>query len=269
MSSKYIFIWVLGIALLAGCEEQFDWQLSIDEDDLLVVDAVITNENKNHLIRLTKTYKEQNQSPSPASGAFVAIFTETDTIFTVETPPGSGLYYTDSMHAVVDKLYVLGILHNGKQYHAYDFQEPGEPLDNTSLYRPVSEGVYTINFHDSGDNPNYIEYDLNWQGVGNCSEPIDCQAKQIYFDLKNIDVNDQFKPDQERVDFPAGTVIIRRKYSVSRRYKEYLRGMLSETALRGGLFDAFPANAASNLSEGAVGFFAVSTVVTDTTIVVE
>ena len=269
MSGKNLFIWILGISLLAGCEEQFDWQLSNNVDDLLVVDAVITNENKNHTIRLTKTYKEQNQTPSPASGAFVVIFTEKDTIFTTETPAGSGLYFTDSMQAVIDKLYVLGIVYNGKQYHAYDIQEPVEPFDSLLDSRPVSEDLYTINFHDSGENPNYIEYDIDWRGVGSCTTPIDCQARQIYFDLKNIDVNNQFKPDQERVDFPAGAVIIRRKYSVSRRYKEYLRGMLSETAWRGGLFDAFPANASSNLSEGAVGFFAVSTVVMDTTIVVE
>jgi hypothetical protein len=269
MTNKSIYIWLLSIVLLIGCEEQFDWPLSNSEDDLLVVEAVITNENKNHLIKLTRPYTEQNQSPNPATGAFVVIFTKTDTILTAENPPGSGLYYTDSMIAVVDKLYVLGIIYNGKQYHAYDFQEPAEPLDSPLSYRQVSEGAYTINFLESGGNPNYIKYNIDWQSMGNCANVIDCQAKQIYYDLKNIDVNKQFKPEQEKVYFPAGTVIIRRKYSVSHRYREYLRGMLSETAWRGGLFDAFPANAASNLSDGAVGFFAVSTVVTDTTIIVK
>ena len=43
--------------------------------------------------------------------------------------------------------------------------------------------------------------------------------------------------------------------------------MLSETEWRGGLFDVKRANVITNLSEGAVGFFAVSTVVTDTTTV--
>jgi len=104
--------------------------------------------------------------------------------------------------------------------------------------------------------------------VGNCADSIDCRAKQIYYDLKNVDINEQFKPTQERVDFPAGTVIIRRKYSISPRYREYLRGMLSETAWRGGMFDTFPANAATNLEGGAVGFFAVSTIVMDTTLII-
>jgi Domain of unknown function (DUF4249) len=256
------------IIFLAGCEEPFDWPLNNKDSDLIVVEAVLTNENKQHLIKLTRPYTEQNQTPESVSGAFVVILTDTDTIVATENPPNTGLYYTDSMQAVVDKLYVLGIFYNGKQYHAFDIQVPGEPFDSLLSYRNVSEELYTINFQESGSNPNYIKYNLDWQSVGNCADTIDCQAKQIYYDLKNIDVNKQFKPDQERVDFPSGTIIIRKKYSVSSRYKEYLRGMLSETSWRGGLFDTFPANAATNFSEGAVGFFAVSTVVSDTTIII-
>ena len=268
MTAKNIIISFISIILLASCEEQYDWQLKNDKSDLIVVEAVLTNENKQHLIKLTRPYIKQNQTPESISGAFVVILTDTDTIVATENPPNSGLYYTDSLQAVVDKLYVLGIFYNGEQYHAYDIQMAGEPFDSLLSYRNVSEELYTINFQESGSNPNYITYNLDWQSVGNCAETIDCQAKQIYYDLKNIDVNKQFKPDQERVDFPAGTIIIRKKYSVSSRYKEYLRGMLSETSWRGGLFDAFPANAATNLSEGAVGFFAVSTVVMDTTVIV-
>jgi hypothetical protein len=268
MTVKNITILFISIILLAGCEEQFDWPLNNKDSELIVVEAVLTNENKNHLIKLTSPYTEQNQTPKSVTGAFIAILTDTDTIVATENPPGSGLYYTDSMQAVIDKLYLLFIQYDNKPYYAYAVQPPVEPFDTILLSRPVSEDLYTINFKESGANPNYIQYNIDWQSIGNCSNIIDCQAKQIYYDLKNIDVNKQFKPDQERVYFPAGTVIIRRKYSVSNRYREYLRGMLSETAWRGGLFDAFPANAATNLSEGAVGFFAVSTVVTDTTIII-
>ena len=257
----------ISIVLLAGCEEQFDWPLNNKDSDLIVVEAVLTNENKNHLIKLTRPYTEQNQIPESVTGAFVVIITDTDTTLTTENPPGSGLYYTDSMQAVIDKLYLLAIQYNNKPYYAFAVQTPVEPFDSVLLYSQVSDGIFTINFKETGNDPNYIKYDIDWQSVGSCSNNVDCQAKQIYYDLKNIDVNKQFKPDQEIVYFPAGTVIIRKKYSVSARYREYLRGMLSETAWRGGIFDAFPANAATNLSEGAVGFFAVSTVVTDTTII--
>jgi Domain of unknown function (DUF4249) len=266
MMAKKITISFLIIAMLAGCEEQFNWDLADKEADLVVVEAVLTNENKNHLIKLTKPYLDQNQSPKPINAAFVAVLTDTDTIIATETPSNSGLYYTEKMQAVVGKVYVLAIGYNGKIFYAFAGQPPGEPLEPL-LKKEVSEGLYTLDFRETGDNANYIKYFLDWQSVGNCADSLDCQAKQIYYDLKNIDVNKQFKPTQERVDFPAGTVIIRRKFSVSPKYREYLRGMLSETSWRGGLFDSFPANAATNLSEGAVGFFAVSTVISDTTII--
>ena len=267
MTIKKLTILFFILILLASCEEQFEWPLSNNDDDLLVVEAVLTNENKNHLIKLSKTYKEQNLQPEVISGAFIAILTDTDTTLARENPPGSGLYYTDSMQAVIDKLYLLAIQYNNKPYYAFAVQPAGEVLAPIS-YRSVSDSLYTLNFDDPTSNiANYIKYDIDWQSVGNCAESIDCQAKQIYYDLKNIDVNEQFKPEQEIVNFPAGTVIIRKKYSVSARYREYLRGMLSETSWRGGIFDAFPANAATNLSEGAVGFFAVSTVVMDTTVI--
>jgi hypothetical protein len=45
--------------------------------------------------------------------------------------------------------------------------------------------------------------------------------------------------------------------------------MLSETEWRGGVFDVQRDNVSTNLSEGAVGFFAVATVVADTTVIAE
>ena len=67
--------------------------------------------------------------------------------------------------------------------------------------------------------------------------------------------------------FPKGSSIIRKRYSVSEPYETFLRSLLSETEWRGGVFDIERANVNTNLSEGAIGFFAASTVVTDTTIV--
>ena len=64
-------------------------------------------------------------------------------------------------------------------------------------------------------------------------------------------------------------MISRKKFSASPAYKAFLRGVLSETEWRGGVFDVERANAPTNLSEGAIGFFAVSTVVSDTTVVLE
>ncbi|HEY0772396.1 MAG TPA: hypothetical protein VGD31_18880, partial [Sphingobacteriaceae bacterium] len=64
--------------------------------------------------------------------------------------------------------------------------------------------------------------------------------------------------------FPSRSTVIRRKFSVSDRYRAYLRSMLSETEWRGSVFDVQRDNAPTNFTPGAIGFFAVSTVVADT-----
>lgn len=260
---------ILLIAIfLQGCEEQFDWFLDEGGANLIVVEAVMTNENRNHLIKLTRPHQVQNQNPEPVTGAAVRINTIDGPILTIEFPAGSGMYYTDSIRFVGNKNYTLVIQHNSKTYSASAIQPGVEPLPTEELYRAVEDSLYTLNFPESGEDPSYIKHYLYWKHLGNCSESNDCQAKIIQYDLKNVDVNEEFEPTQESVSFPAGTVIIRRKYSVSDNYREYLRGMLSETAWRGGAFDVYPANAQTNLSEGAVGFFAISRVVSDTILVV-
>ena len=80
-------------------------------------------------------------------------------------------------------------------------------------------------------------------------------------------MNRFFSPDRERVRFPPGTVVIREKESVSGKYEEYLRGVLSETDWRGGVFDVLPGNARTNLSEGALGYFTAAEVIRDTVVI--
>ena len=128
--------------------------------------------------------------------------------------------------------------------------------------------MFTLNLSRSGSEPNYIKHFVNWTNTSQCESVNDlCLAKVINYDIKTIDIQDIFKPDKVNITFPAGTVILRQKYSVSPGYRTFLRTMLSETEWRGYIFDIERANASTNLSEGAVGYFAVSTVVSDTTLV--
>ncbi len=257
--------------LLLSCEqEKIIWPLNNRPSDLIVVEGMFTNEKIRHSIKLSKPFLEQNEIPEVATGANVYIITDDtnpEIISTNESIDEPGLYLTDSIRAVANKVYTLVILYNAKEYRASATQPPVEALDPPLNYEPVSDSTYRLTFIPSGNSPNYIKHIINWQSTLNCINSDSCQALQIFYDLKNIDINEQFKPEQEQVVFPEGTTVIRKKYSVSDEYKAYLRGMLSETAWRGGLFDVYQANPPSNLSEGAVGFFAVSTVLTDTTVI--
>ena len=75
-----------------------------------------------------------------------------------------------------------------------------------------------------------------------------------------------FSPARERVYFPPGTNVNITKESLSDGYAEYLRGLLSETSWNGGLFDVKPGDPYTNLSQGAIGYFAATTVIRDTVV---
>ncbi len=268
---KYtVYIVPLLLLLFACGEEPIPWNFTDTPDNLLVVEAIITSERMPQSIQLSHPYTGQNSSVIPASGAVVYITTneQTPTIYpAVETPAGSGIYLTDSMRAVVGVSYTLVVLYNGQQYTATDTQTFIEPFAESIPYYAVTDSSFTLAFNETGEQPSFTKYNINWQNTGSCQAQENCLAEVYFYDLKNIDINKQIPPEKERVDFPAGSTIKRTKYSVSANFEAYLRGMLSETEWRGGLFDDYPNNPASNVSAGGTGFFAVCTVLSDSTTV--
>jgi hypothetical protein len=271
MKAKTIIGFLICISFFTACEEIIDDTVSPEQSELLVVEGLLTNEKKNHKVKLTLPYSYQNNKEIPATGAFVAII-NSDTALSVlnEFPKGSGEYYTDSLRAVFGKFYLLFIRYKGKEYRAFDFPPPGERL-NPLIYKENivdDQSQYNLEFEDSGTSPNYINYDIDWSDTDRCTSTIEnCKGELTYYDLKTIDVQEIYAPEKLVFFFPSGSRIIRKKFSVSDNYQKFLRSLLSETEWRGGLFDVERDNITTNLSEGAIGFFAVTTVVTDTVFV--
>ncbi|HET9486424.1 MAG TPA: DUF4249 family protein [Chryseosolibacter sp.] len=252
------------ILLFVGCEEKTDVPLAPEDTGLLVVEGVLTNENKNHLVKLTLPYGQPNGSAKPATGA--SVFIVLDTVYSLtEFPAGSGRYYTPVGRAVAGKMYTLVIQYNGKQYRAQDGAVPVEPMQELK-YRENAEG-YSLILNPDGADPNYIQHFITWRHTSACSASGACEGGIVYYDLKTIDVNEIYKPEKAPFHFPRQSIVIRKKYSVSPAYRSFLRSMLSETEWRGGVFDVQRSNVTTNLTDGAVGFFAVCSVVSDTTIV--
>jgi len=231
---KAIFICIIWIILegLFSCQEQVDWELDPRLTELIVVDGIFTNERINHLVKLSRTNLHSNEGWTPVSGAVVAITDGTNLHALTEFPPESGFYYTaGNVQAVFGRTYALIIQWKDETYFGSDRAEPVEPLRPLS-YRQVSD-LFTLNFPDSND-PSLTKYFMNWEQTSYCQVSGNiCIAKVVDYDLKTIDVNELFKPDKEEVLFPAGTIVLRKKYSVSSLYRNYLRGLLSETEWRG------------------------------------
>ena len=260
---------LLFVILLLGCEEKIEDDYIGSGSDLIVVEGIITNQNEIHTIKLSKPYSNINGEPIPVVADTIIITDQENFYGLTQETIGSGIYKSPPFRAVFGRLYILYFVVDGKEYYAFDSPPPGQLLSELKLELHSDEPGedYSIQFIDDGTDPNYVEYLIDWSDTESCAFASNCNARIIHYDLKTVDVHEIYQPEKEIVTFPIGSTIVRKRFAISNRYQEYLRSILSETEWRGGIFDIEHANAITNLSEGAIGFFAATTVDTDTLIV--
>ncbi len=253
-----------------SCTEKIEWELKYQEENLLVVEAKITNELKRHEVRLSKPLVEMNGIPEPVSGAQVGINDGRVIHALREDPSNPGLYLTEPDFAgEVNRGYQLRIRYGDKLITAIAFMREVTPFQFMRPY-PVQADpkLYEVYVSDS-EGPSVVRMELDWSHVRGYTALSDDETHALiyHYTLNSVDVNRLFSPDQEHVRFPPGTIVFREKESVSREYEEFLRGVLSETDWRGGVFDVLPGNARTNLSEGAIGYFTAAAVIRDTVVI--
>ena len=272
-SRGLLFLPVILLLLLTSCEKTIDWPLDTNEPKVIVVEGVITNERKAHEVKISRPMADINGTPQPVSGALVAILERVNSsndraIRLREVQPGR--YLTDStVRAVLGRSYTLYILYQGQEYFGDSRMVQVDPLKPLSYSKiPDHEFWYEMNLKET-NKPSMVEYRLNWGHLpGFRNLPVEeTRAHIIYYTVKSVDVNKIFKPAKERVPFPVGTRVYRRQYSMNQEQEDFVRSLMAETEWRGGLFDVQPGNVRTNLSEGAVGYFSVSQVVADSSVI--
>ncbi len=253
-----------------SCEEKIDFDFKSDNSEYLIVDALLTNENKFQEVNLSKSFALPNEQPSTVSGAEISVSDGTQTYhFTEDT---AGVYMSDiKFGVVINKIYSLRIVYENKEYTAKAYAVPVLSRNslnyiqyNDSLYyfpQPVAEF--------SPDEAAMYEVTADWSFVSGYTglPENETKAKMFFYTLTSIDVNEIFNPSYEYVYFPKGTKIFAKKYSLSPEHEKFIRSLLLETQWSGGNFDTEEDNVYTNLSNGALGFFGTSTILTDTVIV--
>ncbi len=252
-----------------SCQEKIEWELSMSNDVRLVVEGKITNEQRAHLVRLSVPVHEINGRPEPVSGANVVI-SDGDTVYQLtEDPEQPGSYYTDpDVRGVVNRTYRLGIEVGDYQFAGLASMKGVTPIRAPDVRKVQADPpLYELQFFGN-DEPSRVKFELDWSHLPGYDTLPAAENHAIlyayYFSALTVDVNEIFSSPGDRVFFPPGTVIAVAKESLSNGYAQYLRGILSETSWNGGLFDVKPGDPANNLSAGAIGYFAASSVIRDT-----
>jgi hypothetical protein len=263
---RKIALFVFALIAFFSCQKQTEWQLKNGNYDFIVVDGMLTDEAKSHIIKISRPTPNINETSEAVSNATVTL-SDGDSIYTlVEQPANSGLYRTKSNFAAKsENAYTLNILAGGKTYSAKTTMATGSYFKTLRYTKNNDDNLYKITWVANAYNPQkpaMYEILIDWsavQGYEILNAEL-CKAKLYYYSLPSIDVTQIFAPELEKVSFPAGTIITERKYSLTSEHASFCRALLLETSWKGGLFDSAPANLPTNLSNGAIGFFSVCSV---------
>jgi hypothetical protein len=263
---KKLPVTIVLMFLLAGCVKEVEWPVRDSSGSLVIVQGILTDEQKQQSVILTLPVSQLNDPPRPVTGATVRISTEDTTYQLQEVPAQSGIYVTGTkFFAILGKTYSLLIYSNGQVYSAKAEMEPGALFSQLRYARNEDDDLYHIDWVASAftaGEPAMWELLLDWSLVPGYETADSSQTKVrlLFYTLKTLDVSEVFAPAVEEISFPAGTIIEERRYSLTAAHAEYLRTLLSETTWQGGLFTTPSANVATNLSAGATGFFGVCAV---------
>ncbi len=163
---KYISILLL-FNLFNSCIEPFEAE-NIAFDDLLVVEARITNENKKHLIKLSRTFDIGSENNTPEKEAIVSIIDNVQNVYNF-TEIRDGVYKSDiSFEAEADKNYVLNI----KTKNNGEFSSSSESITGFSEIEDVrynveknnvNEEVVQISVNSKSDENNAQYYSFEYE----------------------------------------------------------------------------------------------------------
>lgn len=266
MISRVYFI--ILVFFFISCEEVIEWYPKDIAENKLVVQAILTDENKHQEIYLTGLLDSINGESSGISGAFIEVKSETEIHLFWEDPQNKGRYLSsNSFEIEPGSNYELTIDWNQQKFEAITRAvESSLPMRSFSFATyQQSDSVYIegIGVEYSESEQALYEFIIDWNYI----IPSDTsRAKQVHYVFNSINIGQLFGPDKDQLVFPKGSIVFQRKYALSPDYAEYLRSLVVETQWKGGFFEESNGNLPTNISNGALGYFAACTVRNDTII---
>jgi len=257
----------LSMILLAGCTEKIDIDLGTTYTRL-AVEGHITTDTTTHWVRLTKSIDYYSNTPPPSvSNAVVTINDGFETLTLTENDTLPGYYETlPDYYGIPGRTYSLEIelqeeINEYKSYSASCELKPVAPIDSIKVeyiekwevwevkiyaWEPPSVDFYTFNIIKNGVliTDTIDEIGISDDRFFNGSYT---NGATVYYLLEE-------NPDE--VVYPGDTITLIMG-GITKEYYYFIIDLMDETfEYRNPLFSGPPANVSTNISNGAVGFFA-------------
>jgi hypothetical protein len=259
---KIYFFLMVAVLALSSCQKVININLN-NANPQLVIDAKITDQPGPYLVKLSKTgnYFDPNTFPS-VTGAKVTIADDAGMIDTL-TEIQPGVYRTNKLQGTPGRTYNLNILAEGKIYTASSYMPPAVEIDSMNISIPSGGGgpfggggpgrrrrprVNTF-FTDPAGQVNY--YDIQFKVNDTIKDS--SGRYEIY--------SDRFA-DGKQVSFSLrarpipGDVVVAELRSIDKATYDFYSTTNDINERDGQLTSAAPANPVTNVSKGAVGYFA-------------
>jgi len=241
---------LLSLALLSvSCEELIDVDLN-DANPRYVIEAQLTDISPIQHIRVSETVPfGATVNSKPVEGATVLIMDSFAGYYTLRHI-GNGIYEERNMKLVPGRTYRLYVEIGDQYFHAEQIMQPYVEIDSVGIVkeRILNEDYYlpTFKFGDPQGAPNYYKYDMSVNGG-------DFKFALVF----NDKFNDGLYVTHQVTDFDnevkAGDVFTVRRHCINKSVYQYWNEFQSTNP-----GTAAPGNPTSNISNGALGYFSVS-----------
>jgi hypothetical protein len=254
------------IILLTSCENVIEIDLDYMKPKL-VIEGVINDNDKQCIIKLSKTADYFNQETNPTvSDAVITLNDNAGTIVNFnEIEPG--IYFEGSVNAKPNTVYTLNILSGGNEYVA-----------NATIPQKVNIDSITCQYNSES-----ILYEVGYVVSCHFSDPGEFRN---FYRLKTYNISDRTKAKNSKdiynddlfngnnVEFPwsydvyqqLDTVVVE-LYSLDRQTYDYYKTLFPISGGAEMMSLTTPANPNTNISNGALGYFGAYTVSRDTIII--
>ncbi|NJM16817.1 MAG: DUF4249 domain-containing protein [Bacteroidales bacterium] len=261
---KNLIIITIVILSFSSCQEKFDTNYAGEDEGILYVNAFLTTDTTEHLVKIARTVSFNATDENYEEGALVTLNNGDSTIQLVEKKPGH--YYTPANYfGLPETTYILNIdTKSGENYHSESFLRQGIFTDSISLEKrrfSYDEKEYYYVFFN-GLEPEGLGDGYIWDLYLNDSLYNDSIAETQYVNDEGVDGNYVAKFDiYGFIDpevIPWDTVSVRvDMLCVKDFYIDFIYQALSQTAYRGSPWDPIPANVETNIegSKECFGFF--------------
>ena len=269
---RKIGAFILSVILL-GCEEPYTIEQQ-QVDTSVVIEGLVTDEIKQHLIKISTTADFYAVGTTPTvSNAEVQVEDNEGNLFQYnEDPDRPGHYLSERFSGVEGRNYRLTVTIQDQQYVAEETLYRVTSIDSLSYFLDEDEREYLQDNDDNSERYYQVQFYTKEP-----PETEDYYLFKFYRDdaLINGNGEDVYYSDdeflQENIEgvsfnewYRLGEVARMEMYSITREAYLFYSDVDLTLNNDGGLFSPLPTNPRTNLSNGAMGYFQVSAMVTDT-----